>query len=625
MKSVLLSIAFFFLFLELGFGQTKYVVTVPTSDGLYLDATYFVPTSPQPRSGYPAIIFVHGFAMNKAETEASAQVYAQMGYFTFTYSVRGHGNSLGLSTIMSTAERSDLATVVNYVRNVPKVDPSSVGITGGSQGGLHGLWAAADRLPVKAITADVIGPSWASDMLANGCYRSTLMYLISANTVRFAPVRDTLFNYLLVDDYDGFYNKFVTPRNIDTKTFAASRTPLMLFGKWQDHYFRANEGISAYSIYRAKKDAQKLYVGTGGHYSDDVWAQWNYQFSWITRWFKEFLAGARTGFLREPDITYAYSSLPMDLNGYFTWTQRTLSAWPPAGITPVRFYLSANGSLSYAQPTAISASRMLLNDYRDPTYTFYWAFWDDFQGEWFDSSFYQQSLVFQTPPLKNNVDWVGIPKMHLYVNSDADKFPINAQIYEVAPSGQKYFVNRINYEGRKNQPGILRVVDADGNAHAHEFKMGNSIRIELTNLDKTNRKLLGDYPFVVPVFERSQTWISMDAAHPSYIELPLLSGTLPKAVALESDEKPTEFHLAQNYPNPFNPTTVIDYTIPNASHVSLKVYDVLGQEIVSLVDEIQQAGSYRTSFDASALSSGIYFYRLVTDAKNEMKKMILLK
>ncbi|HZY09636.1 MAG TPA: CocE/NonD family hydrolase C-terminal non-catalytic domain-containing protein, partial [Bacteroidota bacterium] len=394
---------------------------------------------------------------------------------------------------------------------------------------------------------------------------------------------------------------------------------------WQDHYFRANEGISGYAMYRAKKDAEKLYLGTGGHYSDNIGSEWNYQFSWITRWFNELLKGKRTGILREPDITYAYSSLPMDLNGYFTWTQRTLSGWPPEGITPVKFYLSIDGSLLYAPPTVSTASQMLLNDYRDSTYTFSSAFWDGFRGARFDSAFHQQSLIFQTLPLGKNVDWVGIPTMHLFVNSDAEKYPINVQIYEVDPSGQKYFVNRINHQGRNNVPGILHVIDADGNAHAHQFKMGNSIRIELTNLDKTNRKLRGNYPFVVPVFKRSQTWVSMDLSHSSYIELPLVSGTLPKTIAIGSGEIPRELKLEQNYPNPFNPSTIIDYSIPTSGHVSLKVYDVLGREVATLVDEYQQSGIYRTNFDGSTLSSGIYTYRLMNDNFMEMKKMILMK
>ena len=103
----------------------------------------------------------------------------------------------------------------------------------------------------------------------------------------------------------------------------------------------------------------------------------------------------------------------------------------------------------------------------------------------------------------------------------------------------------------------------------------------------------------------------------------------------------TNFYLSQNYPNPFNPTTKISFVIPNEvknlSHsrnteyysekqnVTLKVYDVLGREVATLVNEQKPAGSYEAPFDASKLSSGIYFYRLKAGSFVETKKMILIK
>lgn len=74
---------------------------------------------------------------------------------------------------------------------------------------------------------------------------------------------------------------------------------------------------------------------------------------------------------------------------------------------------------------------------------------------------------------------------------------------------------------------------------------------------------------------------------------------------------PKRFMLYQNYPNPFNPTTEIGYQISEVSHVSLKVYDLLGREITTLVDEVKNAGMYAVKFDGSTLTSGVYFYRLV--------------
>jgi len=86
-----------------------------------------------------------------------------------------------------------------------------------------------------------------------------------------------------------------------------------------------------------------------------------------------------------------------------------------------------------------------------------------------------------------------------------------------------------------------------------------------------------------------------------------------------------EFSLNQNYPNPFNPTTVIDYTIPSKSKVTLKVYDVLGKELAKLVDAEKTTGSYKVEFDAAELSSGIYFYTLKAGNNMLSRKMILIK
>jgi hypothetical protein len=88
---------------------------------------------------------------------------------------------------------------------------------------------------------------------------------------------------------------------------------------------------------------------------------------------------------------------------------------------------------------------------------------------------------------------------------------------------------------------------------------------------------------------------------------------------------PKEYQLAQNYPNPFNPTTKISYSIPQRGIVTLKVYDILGNEVSTLVNEEQSAGNYEVDFNAARLSSGIYFYKLQTENFVETKKMILLK
>jgi hypothetical protein len=88
---------------------------------------------------------------------------------------------------------------------------------------------------------------------------------------------------------------------------------------------------------------------------------------------------------------------------------------------------------------------------------------------------------------------------------------------------------------------------------------------------------------------------------------------------------PKNFELTQNYPNPFNPSTTIEYSIPKDAIVSLKIYDVLGKEVATLVNDQKSAGTYILNWNASNFSSGLYFYRLTAGEFTETKKMFLVK
>ena len=103
----------------------------------------------------------------------------------------------------------------------------------------------------------------------------------------------------------------------------------------------------------------------------------------------------------------------------------------------------------------------------------------------------------------------------------------------------------------------------------------------------------------------------------------------PTHINITGNGTPNKFELSQNYPNPFNPTTKIDYNLPNNSKVTLKISDITGREIVTLVNGTQTAGYYTLQFDASNFTSGTYFYSITTDdGQNNFvvtKKMLLIK
>jgi hypothetical protein len=99
----------------------------------------------------------------------------------------------------------------------------------------------------------------------------------------------------------------------------------------------------------------------------------------------------------------------------------------------------------------------------------------------------------------------------------------------------------------------------------------------------------------------------------------------PSGITNNGSEIPAGFSLSQNYPNPFNPSTTIEFALPKSGNVSLVVYNSIGKEVKTLVSENMAAGTYTVTYDASELTSGMYFYKIVTNGFTDTKKMLLVK
>jgi hypothetical protein len=119
-------------------------------------------------------------------------------------------------------------------------------------------------------------------------------------------------------------------------------------------------------------------------------------------------------------------------------------------------------------------------------------------------------------------------------------------------------------------------------------------------------------------------WQAQRATEMDRIQKVLDTGR-PYGTAVAAAQIPQAFQLQQNYPNPFNPSTVISYSLEKAGNVTLKVYNMLGQEVATLVNGFQTVNTYNVTFNASSLSSGIYLYELRTGSNVVTKKMILMK
>jgi hypothetical protein len=168
-------------------------------------------------------------------------------------------------------------------------------------------------------------------------------------------------------------------------------------------------------------------------------------------------------------------------------------------------------------------------------------------------------------------------------------------------------------------------IDDDGNntlSYTAKLNNGNPLPGWLS-FDSTTRTFSGT-PDTVAVFIIGVT--AIDTAGASALCVFRIT-TVPSSTGVEKDKDqlPKDFALQQNYPNPFNPTTVISYQLSVNSNVKLSIFDVLGREVTTLVNEKKPAGSYAVQWNAIGMPSGIYFYKLQVGKYTEAKKLILLK
>jgi|GEM_PF-4625503 len=241
----------------------------------------------------------------------------------------------------------------------------------------------------------------------------------------------------------------------------------------------------------------------------------------------------------------------------------------------------------------------------------------------YDTPGFSQGWTFNCIEVENDTIWVGTDRglskfdgnvwsTFLEENSGLPNNYVNALFAE--PNGTKWLgVGRATHERK----GAL-------------VKYSNE---SFTKFDTTNSPILPGYVASIFVDSQQNKWI---AIHPYWDQSTTTSygGGLAiyneNGVVVNVDEKyeeaiSKEFILSNNYPNPFNPTTIINYSIPESGFTILKVFNILGSEVATLVYENKLAGKYKVKFDASNLSSGVYIYTLSQNNKKVSKKMLLLK
>jgi len=138
----------------------------------------------------------------------------------------------------------------------------------------------------------------------------------------------------------------------------------------------------------------------------------------------------------------------------------------------------------------------------------------------------------------------------------------------------------------------------------------------------------GSESVTLPAIENSQARIKIEALGNIFFDMSNANFTITANIGINNNQNgtPVKFELAQNFPNPFNPVTILTYALPKKSAVTLKIYDALGRETATLINnEIKTEGYYNVEFDGTSLPSGIYYYRIEAGEFVDTKKMIMIK
>jgi predicted acyl esterase len=600
------------------------------SENVLLDCSKYYPSVSDPflPNGYPTVILCHGFGQRKESLDSLAQKQAAFGYCVYTYSMRGQGNSGGVSNLISITEAQDLIQFVNYVKHDQPsgLDSSKLMIMGGSQGAIIPYMAACNGMNVKAIISALASPEFASSWIENGSIKMTLLWTLSypTDTVRYSPLAQSMKNWIYSsspDKWDSLVTWLPVNRNFLNKV-SQNTVPVLLENSWQDMFFNTSGNINSISLLNSPK---RYYFGAVvGHGGDSSSTENQWHMNFFNEWFYYWLFGVNNGILTRPKFHYAYTSFP-EINKMWSFVHDSSSVWPPTGMSNLKLYFSTNGKLDVT-PNNNSNLYSTLNNTVTGGLTMQDAVNMEFTGAQFNSQFQVSQLIFNSNPLTQDLKMIGTPNLNIDYSSNAAISQFNFQIFEVNNVKAK-LVTGINYTDRHNTVNLRKSININGLSHAHIFKSGSKIRIIVTNFDNApdDSVFLGTNPNVLPVLVNGVNKLFLSSI--SYISLPVQSVSTGIFSNSGQPNVPLEYKLGQNYPNPFNPSTTIEYSVPRNSFVTLKVYDITGKEVATLVNTETSAGNYSLNFNADVyhLSSGIYFYKLTAGNEVAVKKLLLIK
>lgn len=533
MKQIILLLIVYFSFsshlcsqksLNVKYNVVRTDLTLPMTDGVMLDCTKFIPEGITKESSLAAVIFCHGFGGSKNDAIPFAEGLAKLGYYTFTFSMRGQGNSQGYSNLISSTEMNDMLKVIEYVKKEPVTKDDRIALSGSSQGGIISFMAGCSGADVRCIISDLASPEFASDWIENGCVKTTLFWSINydSSIVRYNDEVKQYRNWILFDsreNWEKLSKSIIKDRDFPDKV-SNLKAPIFITNNWQDKFFNALGMLRASQ--NIKVPFQMNFSAVQGHGSDTSGAEIAFHSKRMNDWLEYWLFDIKNGVADSAKFYYAVSSNPI-IFSHWTYTKYSSNVWPPPGTTNIKFYFHPGMKLSMETNETDVDTASFTNDVRDKSLTMLSALYNKFTGNDFNTKFQKNYIFFETKPLEKDLQLTGAPRVNLVYSSSADICQYNFQIWEVTPEGNMNFVTRVNFTDRDYEKNSEKTESFYGQAHSHLFKKGNKIRVYITNIDNgPDDAFLKTNPYVLPILKRAKNFIYMDGSDGSYIEFPVI-------------------------------------------------------------------------------------------------------
>jgi hypothetical protein len=449
---------------------------------------------------------------------------------------------------------------------------------------------------VRAVAPTFATPHFASDLIPGNCIKQALAWELSLESVRYSPERDVVRDLIIRDDYESL-RTYVDARDLE-RLLDSVQVPVLQSLAWKDALFPVNAGLRAAASLTARGIPIWSYYGTGGHSEPSNLNELTFVIARSLEWFDHWLKGKPLDQADVPLVFYA-DDRP-------EWPHHLTAVWPPEPATVLRLHVRSDG-LFPALPAERDSFSFVLE--YDSTYTPASAWNDSYGGSGFQNAFNSAPVRLLSPPLLDTADVTGVPRAHLITASDAVQFQAHARLFDVshADTGLVWQIMTRGTNGiRGTAPQTEVSSDVECNALSHRIPPGHMIGMEITSLDVDE----SGNAHIIPYFLSTHSRLLTSPSDASYIDIPLVGRATFVGVQEPVAVLPESFRLYQNYPNPFNPSTTIRYGLPGRSHVTLAVFNTLGQRVAVLQEGEQEAGYHESVFDASGLASGVYLYRL---------------